>query len=211
MNTKPPAGFYSAEGDPPETVRYWNGNEWAGAPVANLNNSLLAYHKSDLASTGRRIGAGIIDHVLWNVFYTIVVFSNTHDMTPIGTNRVLLTERTDLAAVAIYATIGSILLTLMVAFWGATPGKLLTGIRIVNHDNMATRPGLLTAFRRSTIYLIGGVLVGSGPLIAIGHIVNSIVVATDDHNQSINDRIGKTRVVNKLAVDMKIQEIRRQT
>ena len=29
-----PAGHYWAEGDPPNTTRYWNGTSWEGPPVA---------------------------------------------------------------------------------------------------------------------------------------------------------------------------------
>lgn len=37
-----PAGWYHADGDPPGTQRWWDGNQWVGGPVAGTTGAPVA-------------------------------------------------------------------------------------------------------------------------------------------------------------------------
>jgi uncharacterized RDD family membrane protein YckC len=77
MSSGPPAGWYAAEGDPPGTVRYWDGSRWVGDPVQSPARRPdartgpggapgidLAGETRPLAGFWVRVGAALIDVVI---------------------------------------------------------------------------------------------------------------------------------------------------
>lgn len=86
---------------------------------------------------------------------------------------------------------------LMVAFVGATPGKLMLGLRITTADGATTPPGMGPAVLRALPSLAGLIPI-IGQLIPVGFAVASLVwVSRDPERRSAYDRIANTRVVRK--------------
>ena len=68
-----PAGHYYAQGDPPGTVRYWDGTQWVGEPIPAPPTSATpppppgsptGTESGAFASIGVRLGAAIVDGII---------------------------------------------------------------------------------------------------------------------------------------------------
>lgn len=75
--------------------------------------------------------------------------------------------------------------TLFLTFLGATPGKLLFGLRVVSRDEPGERPSLTAALLRSAFFIISAFAAGLGCLWAL----------FDGERRTWHDRIAATRVV----------------
>lgn len=186
-----PAGYYHAEGDPEGTVRYWNGANWSGEPKPldnqpDLRGSILdpisvdpglSADNSRYGGLGIRIGASAIDTAIGVVI-----------ITPFSTS-VFLSG----LALSLYWMV----LVVMVARLGGSPGKLAVGLRVTKIDGVTSPPGDRESVIRTLPGLLGLIPVVGG-LISLGIGLISIrYVATDPQRRSIYDRIGGTRVVYK--------------
>jgi len=193
MSETTPPGFYHAEGDPPNTVRYWDGSQWTGEPTAQPAMSGTPSALSDqtrFATVGIRIGASLLDAALYLVVAAVLLGVIAIAAPDIGFYTLVL-------GLSLLSYLVSIV---MVAKLGGTPGKLMVGIRITNDDGLTTPPGFGPAIMR-TLISFTGFIPGIGqviPLIVL--VANIIMVATDDERRSVYDRIGKTRVVYKRAL-----------
>ena len=78
---------------------------------------------------------------------------------------------------------------LMEARWGATVGKLVVGLRVVNLDG--TPVGIVGALVRSLLRLLDGMFVG---------VVGALAIQLSPSRQRIGDRLARTLVVHKSAV-----------
>lgn len=72
------AGWYYAQGDPPGTHRYWDGQTWIGAPqpvmLGASSGGTVASAVGELASWGRRVVALIIDAIVMGLIsFALVV------------------------------------------------------------------------------------------------------------------------------------------
>ena len=125
-----------------------------------------------------RLGAALLDGIIvFAVFFVIVA--------AIGAGLLI--------GVLIYV----VYLWLVVQF-GATPGKLLLGLRITEEDG-TTPVGWRGAFMRSIPDLLGNIPL-IGWFIMLGAGIGSIfLINDDDENRSVYDRVGNTRVVRKQA------------
>ena len=70
-----PPGWYYAQGDPPGTQRYWDGQSWIGAPqpvpgAAGPGGQVMA--DDNLATPGSRILGRIIDGFIWFVISAFI-------------------------------------------------------------------------------------------------------------------------------------------
>ena len=186
-----PAGYYHAEGDPEGTVRYWDGANWSGEPKPfdnqpDLRGSILdpisvnpglSADNSRYGGLGIRIGASAIDTAIGVII-----------ITPFSTS-VFLSG----LALSLYWMV----VVVMVARLGGSPGKLAVGLRVTKIDGVTSPPGDRESVIRTLPGLLGLIPVVGG-LISLGIGLISIrYVATDPQRRSIYDRIGGTRVVYK--------------
>ena len=185
------AGYYHAEGDPEGTVRYWDGANWSGEPKPldnqpDLRGSILdpisvdpglSADNSRYGGLGIRIGASAIDTAIGVVI-----------ITPFSTS-VFLSG----LALSLYWMV----VVVMVARLGGSPGKLVVGLRVTKIDGVTSPPSDRESVIRTLPGLLGLIPVVGG-LISLGIGLISIrYVATDPQRRSIYDRIGGTRVVYK--------------
>ena len=199
-----PAGHYHAEGDPPDTVRYWDGAQWVGdpipappaaappppggAPVGGVDNSRFA-------TLGVRLGAALLDGVIGFIVILVLVgiFFGESDGDG-GFEAVASGGEAFAIGVVFY-----LIYVAMIAQLGGTPGKLILGLRITDEDG-ATPVGWRGAFMRTIPGLLGNIPV-LGIIISLGAAIGSIVtISNDPERRSVYDRIGSTRVVRKSAL-----------
>ena len=186
-----PSGYYHAEGDPEGTVRYWDGANWSGEPKPlddqpDLRGSTLdptsvnpaeSADNSRYGGLGIRIGAAAIDTAIGVVI-----------VTPFSAS--VLSSG---LALSLYWMV----VVVMVARLGGSPGKLAVGLRVTKIDGVTSPPGDRESVIRTLPGLLGLIPVVGG-LISLGIGLISIrYVATDPQRRSIYDRIGGTRVVYK--------------
>lgn len=179
----PPPGWYPAKGDPPGTHRYWNGEGWQGEP--RPVPGVAAGDTFPLASLPRRIGARLIDLVLWVLAAIVIGLGSA----PSGGVSVLL--------------LGVVIVTyevVMVALRGGTVGKSLLGLAVASGDGA---PVDVTGALRRGLILFGLVILSFvpflwvlslvvGPLLALAGL---LMIYADDRRQTPWDKVGRTLVV----------------
>lgn len=197
--TQPP-GWYYAQGDPPGTQRYWDGAQWQGGPqpVPGAPQQGMVGGAA-LAEPLNRIGARIIDYILWFIISLVIglifgVAQFTSDRNGTSYAAALLSGLVGTALVAAYEIF-------MVGSRGATLGKLALGLKVTREDGSA--PDFKDAAMRMSPYIGLGVLASlAGPLGIIFSLMSLVVAIvslvflfTDPKRQTIWDRIAKTMVV----------------
>jgi len=214
-----PAGWYHAQGDPPETKRYWDGSQWVGEPqvtgVAAPLGAPGSAPVANLASAGKRIGARLLDNllllaILFAVSAAFLLPSMDLDaiFSAIEDGRELPEEALPSTSAALGATaIGALLPFLWELIWhgmaGGTPAKLLFGMRIRRVEDPLGDLGWGAAAKRSLIRLGG--LLGAIPLVGllsylgwlIITIVSLVFLSSDKNRQTVMDKLASTIVVNK--------------
>lgn len=195
--TQPP-GWYYAQGDPPGTQRYWDGQKWEGGPqpVPGASQDAVAGAASGLAEPIMRIGARLIDYIVWIVISAIfgLVFG-------VG---VALSSGDEVSFFAAFlagllATLAIVAYeTVMVGTRGQTLGKMALGLKVVRVDG--SPPDMKDGFMRILPYLVLGVLGALIPFLpfiinVIIVIVSLIFLFTDPNRQAVWDKVAKTLVV----------------
>ena len=192
-----PPGWYYAHGDPPATQRYWDGSSWVGAPQP-VPGSEIPESTLKSARPLPRIGARIIDWLLWAVIFTViaVVFSAAG----FGTSVMSITSRAvTVAAVLVYET-------LMVMQAGATLGKITVGLEVV--DTAGEHPAPAVAVRRSILLAVAGLVWIAGgwslwiealawPIIIAAVVFGFVTLFTGGDRRTPWDRVAGTVVVSK--------------
>jgi uncharacterized RDD family membrane protein YckC len=198
-----PAGWYYAQGDPPGTQRFWDGAQWQGGPQPVPGSEAVASGaQANLAEPLSRIGARLIDWILWIVISLVLatvldiplVPANADDVPSYGKNLV-------------YSLLTAIIIgayeVFMVAQRGGTLGKLALGLRVTTENGGA--PDLKTAVLRVAPYFglsvlgallgpaIGGLL---GIVLLIIGLVSLVFLFTDSLRRTVWDRVAKTLVVS---------------
>lgn len=185
--TQPP-GWYYAQGDPPGTQRYWDGSSWQGGPqpVPGGDVGVADSVAGNLAEPVKRIGARVIDGIIWFII-TIVV-------------SLIFGGGSFSAGIVASIIIGLLVVAyevVMVGTQGGTVGKLLLGMKVVNEDGSAA--DYQTGLRRMYLY-IAFIFIGLIPI--LGQLLNFIVAVaglvmlfTDARHQTPWDKVGKTLVV----------------
>ena len=194
-------GHYHAEGDPPDTVRYWDGTQWVGDPMPAPPTAstppppppggAAAGGGEKFGGLGIRIGAALIDFVIVIIASLILVgiFFATSDGD--GFTATADTGGSIIIGLVIYA----IWYLWLVIQFGGTPGKLILGLRIVQAD-AETPVDARGAFMRSLPALLGQIPF-LGIIISLGAAIGSIITISNDAEtrQSVYDKIGSTRVI----------------
>lgn len=196
-----PPGYYAAQGDPPGTIRYWDGRQWSPEPMPAPPGWHPDHRPGDerFATVWIRVGATLIDGLIGLVVslvyvipYLVDVFEDI-DAGGDGTGvEVELPAYGYLLGLALSAV-----WLLCVAYLGGTPGKLMVGLRVTLADGATTPPGLGPAVLRALPGL-AGIIPLLGPFIGLGFAVASVfMVNNDPERRSAYDRIAGTRVVRK--------------
>jgi uncharacterized RDD family membrane protein YckC len=210
-------GWYNAEGDPPGTTRYWDGERWVGDPVHTPASSpesggymdTSAGQRFNLASPGSRIAARLIDFLIALIIgFALLVPAITDlvdDIDALGPDpsqaqvEDVLSDviEDNIGRLAIFSIVGVLWDFLWVGVFGGTPGKLILGLRVARADNGVSPPGWGKAALRALNRVVA-LVPGLGGLIAglIG-LVSLIMLFSDDQNRTVMDRIASTVVVKK--------------
>lgn len=196
-------GLYHAEGDPPGTVRQWDGRQWVGDPIPAPPGGgggmapRPGFDPERYGTLGYRILAVVIDVVITVLVAVAIaiplvaadVIDETADATAGGS----------FGIGAILAALVSIAIQMaFIAMAGGTPGKLLVGLRITEADGSTTPPSWEHAARRVVPIAILTNLPLIGWISAIIIVIFCIIwISNDPERRSPYDRIGDTRVVFK--------------
>jgi uncharacterized RDD family membrane protein YckC len=190
-----PPGWYYAPGDPPATQRWWDGHQWIGGPMpvgpppTHAGGRVLHDLNRTLADPGKRIVARIIDALIIGAVYGLVALIWATGPSGLDTGDI---ERIGLvlALPALLYEVG------FIAVKGATPGKMLMGIRVITQRGVDP-PGWGPAFLRYVVNLVG-IIPGVGGIASfVILIVSFVFLFTDERRRTVPDRIASTYVVNK--------------
>lgn len=197
--TQPP-GWYYAQGDPPGTQRYWDGQKWEGGPqpVPGVGGQdVVGGAPTALAEPVNRIGARIIDWIIWLVIG--FVFSAIF----VG-GSVLATRDDDVSFAAFFLAtlLGTLGITayeaLMVGTRGQTLGKMALGLKVVKADGSPAdvRDGVMRILPYTVLGVLGGIIpLLPGLINLIIGIVSTVFLFTDPMRQAVWDKLAKTIVV----------------
>lgn len=191
--TQPP-GWYHAQGDPPGTQRYWDGSSWQGGPQPVPGVAAPVGDNVDqvLAEPIRRIQARLIDGGIWLVLAVLV--PAPFDAGPLRGG----------ASLALSLALGILTTALVVAYEvlmigsrGATLGKQLMGLKVINQDG--SDADYTTGLRRMSLYIlfffIGLIpILGALAFVAVA-IAGVVMLFTDDQRQTPWDKVGNTLVM----------------
>lgn len=194
--SSPTSGYYHAKGDPPGTVRFWDGTQWQGGPTAPPEQRTQPADlptELRLASPGRRIGARVLDYLVWiaiAVLVALILGVEVGDTlrADIGMNASFQQNLVWLAAVATLE-IG------MVVTHGSSPGKLALDLTVT--DTRGILPSLKQAALR--IAPLGLVLLGSfgSWAVLILAFISLVLMFVDSNHQTVWDKIAKTVVIDR--------------
>jgi uncharacterized RDD family membrane protein YckC len=194
-----PPGWYSAQGDPPSTQRWWDGQQWVGgpqmiepAPGAVPSGSAwspgpgpampsygVAVRPSGpggrtLAEPGQRIIARLID---WAIVFVALLVLAAISGTGNGTGGLIL----------LFAVVTIAYEIAFVALKGATPGKMMLGLGVITEGGTVP-PGWGPAALR---WLMGAI-----PYVAfVIWLVSLVFLFNDPEHRTVADRVAKTRVI----------------
>ena len=135
-------------------------------------------------TVGIRIGAAILDGIISIIIAIpfIIVIQPSTDGAAYGLGLML-------------TIILWLLLVVVTTVYGASPGKLILGLRITGEDGVTTPIDMPTSARRYLPTLVGLIPLVGG-LISLAIAVTNLVFVSNDHERrSVYDRIGGTRVV----------------
>ncbi|WP_420452042.1 RDD family protein [Ilumatobacter sp.] len=187
----PPSGSSSAPPPPPSGS--------SSPPPGYVAYGQGSGQPTNLASPGQRIGARVIDWILWLI--VSIVFAVVFGAGAIATGD---SDDISFAASAAAGLLAGVIVVayevLMVSSRQATLGKMALNLKVVNEDGSA--PDVTVALKRMSVY-IASVLLGLIPLLGVLASLAAVVVGvvslvflfTDDRNQAVWDKIADTLVV----------------
>lgn len=209
-------GWYNAEGDPPGTHRYWDGEMWVGeavaAPGAAGPGGAMPggrQARGNASDPGKRMLGRFIDVIILLIPLAILVFMDIGGAQVIPDDQQFQFRINDKA---LDTSAEYLIWTAIIFGWttgwthlaGGTPGKLVLGMRVADHASNQIPVSLQQSAMRALNYLLGilglvsvglGAL-GSGVSFIIG-LVSLILLFADDEHRTVMDRIAKTLVVDK--------------
>ncbi len=200
-----PPGWYHAQGDPPGTQRYWDGQAWQGAPQQTGAGSVQggtspSMPSQQLADNGKRMGARVIDWIIWGVVGVVTVIPFI-DFDQIGQPDATFETPAWAGLIGLLFIVGYE--TIMVATSGATVGKLIVGLQVVGPEGSSVGfgPALLRIAPYAVLSLINVVRPPFGVVgMVVVLIVSLVFMNQDDRHRTVWDRLAKTEVWNKAEV-----------
>lgn len=152
-------GWYHAAGDPPELLRYWDGDKFTDETA---HNALARGQRARMAQTWRlagptaRIGAWAIDNVVpIALFVAVALIRDSPLPTVDDVQQPEELWNTYLPIIALYAVFHLVNQVAFVAIHGRTLGKSLIGVRVVRHNDEERPPGLVSAVVRYVVSTVG--------------------------------------------------------
>lgn len=210
-----PAGWYHAEGDPADTVRWWDGTKWVGGPQSQGAQQQAGYvapnaselpNGRSLADPWMRIAAAIVDAIIViivSIPFGVAAFAGSGGFGGGDDTFEFTTPNLGLAIVG--GLITTAYVVLMNSYFSGTLGKLIVGIRIIGREGEEPL-GLPLGAKRSANSIAGFVLglipvLGAiaGLAFAIIGIVSLVFLFTDPEHRTVMDRFADTYVVNKVS------------
>lgn len=196
-----PPGWYYAQGDPPDTQRYWDGSQWQGGPqpvpaAGQAGPGMVGAGGGaalDLASPGSRFLGRLVDFFVLLIPLLIVSVIFGAGAYGIGGGEVSF-------AAQFGAGLLTTLISLAYEFFflsqkeGQTIGKKVANVRVVKEDGSALDQN--STIMRLIIPALGiipilGAFIGFINIVAI-----VILIFVDKQRQVPHDKIAKTVVVN---------------
>ena len=190
-----PPGWYHAQGDPPDTHRWWDGAQWVGGPQplsAPAPGGAPSWSPPGSAVPGgrplagpwERIGARLIDWIIVGIVAAIVSAILGLDGGALSLGRAL-----------VQTVLGAVYVITMIGLRGATVGKMALGIAVVRQFDGVTPPGIDVSVRRWIVEIVG-LFTFVGALVSLViFIVSLVYLFTDPMRRTVHDRIGRTFVV----------------
>lgn len=187
----PPSGWYQADGDPPNTERFWDGDQWRGDPRSLIGSGTagtLVPIPPDLEIGGpwKRIAAKLIDQVvLVGPLAAVALLIDRSGLLP--------TDAVEVGFWLGFIGLFALYNLLAVGLFATTVGKAVMGLRVVGQTgepaswDLATRRWLL---QLAHVVPILGVVV----VVGIG-VVSVVYLFTDPRRQTVHDRFAKSFVV----------------
>jgi uncharacterized RDD family membrane protein YckC len=141
--------------------------------------------RCDVAVTGRRVIATLIDSVLLGGAYTLLValFGRSTHPRPWEWDGTL----PNVAANLLYGVGVLLYFVVLEGYFGQTLGKMVAGIQVVR-EGIGSAPGLGAAIIRTVLRLVDGLF---------GYAVAFIVVLASEKRQRIGDMAAQTLVIRK--------------
>ncbi len=191
----PTSGYYHAKGDPPGTVRFWDGTNWQGGPStppASSGNRRTETGRR-LASPGRRIGARMLDYLVWLAIAVLVALMLGVEVggslrAEVGTGASVLQNLVWFIAVAALE-IG------LVTTRGASLGKLALDLQVTDQE------GQLLSLKQAAIRIAPLALVVLGSFgswaVLIVAFISLVLMFADANHQTLWDKMAKSVVVDR--------------
>lgn len=204
------AGWYAAQGDPPGTLRYWNGSAWIGEPVpgnavgepgatatetpaVEWSTTGLVQASTNYTSWGKRVAAFLIDGLLLLPFFGGGVASFiAADQADGGS----IEAESSLWVVGILLILAALVVSfinsiIVHGITGQTLGKRVMKTMLIE-ESSGKPPGIGRVIARGLLAVIAGNLTAS-----IFTILDLLWPLWDAKNQRIADKVTSTVVVNK--------------
>lgn len=178
-----PAGWYHAQGDPPNTQRYWDGAQWQGGPQP-IASSAVAYGPTgsgSAAAPGARFVAFVIDSGILVAGYILIFI-----IAAIGS----AFSETLAGVIVIFGLLGVVAFSLYNQIWllgttGQSIGKKQQGITVLRSDT-GQPIGAFMAFIRP---ILQGVF-------AIPFYLDHWWILVDSGNRRLSDKVLGFHVYN---------------
>ncbi|NNF54584.1 MAG: RDD family protein [Acidimicrobiales bacterium] len=191
----PTSGYYHAQGDPPGTVRFWDGSQWQGGPTSPPASAVGKRTGAGirLASPGRRIGARMLDYLVWLAIAVLIALLLGVEVggslrAEVGAGASVLQNLVWFVAVAA-------LEIALVSTRGASLGKMALDLQVVDAEgNIPTVKQAALRIAPLGLVILGAF--GSWAILIVAFI-SLVLMFADANHHTLWDKLAKTVVVDR--------------